>query len=93
MPQDLSMRNLPALMALRVARGWSQMDVAMRLSISQPAVSYLENGWNNRNPDFRTSVEELFGFPFDDLMGTYEDLVLKYPERFTEADLESATHK
>lgn len=92
MPQDHSqMSSLPAMVALRLARDWSQAEVAEKLNVSQPVISYLENGWNNRNPDFRQSLEEVFGFPFDDLMGTYETLVLKYPERFQGVSLEPET--
>lgn len=44
-----------ALREARVAKGWTQADLAVRLSVTQTAISYWENG--NRIPN----LNDLFG--------------------------------
>ncbi len=56
------------LRAIRKKKGWSQLKVAMDLSISREALSYYENG--KRSPDLEMLVQmsDYFGVTVDYLI-------------------------
>lgn len=60
--------KLVGLRKIRVLKGYSQLKVAMDLSISREALSYYENG--KRNPDIEMLVKmsQYFGVTVDYLI-------------------------
>ena len=60
--------KLVGLKKIRLSKGYSQLKVAMDLSISREALSYYENG--KRNPDIEMLVKmsEYFGVSVDYLI-------------------------
>lgn len=47
--------------AKRIAKGWSQYDLADRLGVSRPAVSYWEAGINRPTAEYAARLREMLG--------------------------------
>lgn len=64
--------GLIGLKKIRKAKGYSQLKVAMELSISREAISYYENG--NRSPDIQMlkKLSEYFNVSIDYLINGTE---------------------
>lgn len=64
--------GLIGLKKIRKEKGYSQLKVAMELSISREAISYYENG--NRNPDIQMlkKMSEYFNVSIDYLINGKE---------------------
>ena len=53
---------------LRKEKGWTQVDLAEKLHVSDKAVSKWENGESSPSVEFFPSLAELFGVSIDYLM-------------------------
>lgn len=60
MPKEKSGRANQRLVAERLSRGWSQQDVADRVSTTPVNVSRWERGKTNPNPHFRQRLASIF---------------------------------
>ncbi len=50
---------------LRQARGWSQLDLALRLQVSPGAISFWERGTRRPQPRHQQGLASLFGVPVE----------------------------
>ena len=68
---------------LRTARGWSQLQLAEKLDISNVAVSQYERGVRKPDINVLTAMCDIFNVSSDYLLG-YDDVTVRY---LTEEDL------
>jgi putative transcriptional regulator len=55
------------LKILRAERGWSQQDLAERLSVSRQSVNAIETGRYDPSLPLAFRIADVFGFPIEDI--------------------------